>query len=77
MNHQGNLEVLINEHGSQKKTTNVIHKTYQNFVLIQKKSSIWFPAFKFINNSRKKAKKQNNTKFNSYVFLDIRLLLSD
>ena len=31
MNHQGNLEVLINEHGSQKKTTNVIHKTYQKF----------------------------------------------
>ena len=31
MNHQGNLEVLINEHGSKKKTTNVIHKTYQKF----------------------------------------------
>ena len=40
MNHQGNLEVLINEHGSKKKTTNVIHKTSKNFVLIQKKSSI-------------------------------------
>ena len=78
MNHQGNLEVLINEHGSQKKTANVIHKTYQNFVLIQKKSSIWFPAFKFINNSRKKANKQNNNiQFTLYVFLDIRLLLSD
>ena len=50
----------------------------KNSVLIQKKSSICFPAFKFINNSRKKANKQNNNiQFTSYVFLDIGLLLGD
>lgn len=48
----------------------------KNSVLTQKESSILFPAFKFINNSRKKANKQNhNIQFTSYVFLDIRLRL--
>ena len=36
MNRQDNLEVLINELGSKKKTANVIHKTYQKFCTYSK-----------------------------------------
>lgn len=68
MNHQGNLDVLINEHSSKKKTPNVIHKTYQKFCTNSKEIEYLISSFQiYITHGKRQTNK--TTTFNSlYTF---------